>query len=257
MAEKQFEGNREGGYVFISHSHLDIDKVRILRNRMEEEGFEPLCFYLKCLTEEDEITGLIQREIDAREWFVYVDSKNARNSDWVAKERTYIDGLSGKKILHVNLNHCSSMESVASLIMRCQRVVLSYAQKDAEIARRFRKIMVNRDLQVFWGNEESSLTCRDATISGAICQAAKAGCVVCIITKHSVVSGHQLDELIYAEMNQAYVCPIVLGNVELPSTWRYHLMNYNMMHMEENPSEEQIVEVVRDIEQILMSRYTR
>ena len=85
MAEKQFGGNREGGYVFISHSHLDIDKVRILRNRMEEEGFEPLCFYLKCLTEEDEITGLIQREIDAREWFVYVDSKNARNSDWVAK----------------------------------------------------------------------------------------------------------------------------------------------------------------------------
>ena len=42
--------NENGGYVFISHSHKDIEKVRILRNVMEENGFEPLCFFLKCLT---------------------------------------------------------------------------------------------------------------------------------------------------------------------------------------------------------------
>ena len=44
----------QGGYVFISHSHQDIQKVRQIRNAMEEAGFEPLCFYLKCLSDEDE-----------------------------------------------------------------------------------------------------------------------------------------------------------------------------------------------------------
>ena len=74
---KDFEnwGKGEGGYMFISHSHLDIEKVRKIRNALEEAGFDPLCFYLKCLTDEDEVEGLIKREIDAREWFVYIDSK--------------------------------------------------------------------------------------------------------------------------------------------------------------------------------------
>ena len=32
--------NMEGGYVFLSHSHLDIRQVRKIRNKMEEEGSE-------------------------------------------------------------------------------------------------------------------------------------------------------------------------------------------------------------------------
>ena len=83
--EKNKWNGRDGGYVFISHSHKDIAEVRKLRNRLEENGFEPLCFYLKCLTDKDEVDGLIKREIDAREWFVYVDSPNARDSEWVRK----------------------------------------------------------------------------------------------------------------------------------------------------------------------------
>ena len=60
------------GYVFISHSHKDIKKVRKIRNMIENSGFEPLYFFLKCLTD-DVVEGLIKREIDARDWFVYVD----------------------------------------------------------------------------------------------------------------------------------------------------------------------------------------
>lgn len=37
--------NNEGGWVFISHSHQDIDKVRYIRNRLEQRGFEPLLFF--------------------------------------------------------------------------------------------------------------------------------------------------------------------------------------------------------------------
>ena len=61
-----------GGFLFISHSHKDMDKVRQLRNNLEDEGYEPLCFYLKALDDsEEELDDLIKREIDAREWFIY------------------------------------------------------------------------------------------------------------------------------------------------------------------------------------------
>ena len=44
-----------GGFLFISHSHKDLKKVRQLRNNLEEAGYEPLCFYLKCLDDSDEL----------------------------------------------------------------------------------------------------------------------------------------------------------------------------------------------------------
>lgn len=66
--------NKEGGWVFLSHSHQDINKVRKIRNLLEQRGFEPLLFFLKCLTDDDEIEDLIKREITEREWFIYVVS---------------------------------------------------------------------------------------------------------------------------------------------------------------------------------------
>ena len=52
-----------------------------------------LMFYLKCLSDENEIEELIKREIDEREWFIYADSQNARASRWVQTEREYIETL--------------------------------------------------------------------------------------------------------------------------------------------------------------------
>ena len=66
---------KDGGWIFISHSHLDIELVRKIRNELEAKGFEPLLFYLKCLNDDSEIEDLIKREINEREWFIYVDSE--------------------------------------------------------------------------------------------------------------------------------------------------------------------------------------
>mgnify|MGYP000410830220 CR=1 FL=1 len=41
--------NKNGGWIFIFHSHLDIDIVRRIRNKLEDRGFEPLMFFLKCI----------------------------------------------------------------------------------------------------------------------------------------------------------------------------------------------------------------
>ena len=97
-------------YWFISHSHLDIEKVRIVRNVIEEVFFyEPILFFLKCLSDDNEITNLIEREISERVWFVYCQSENAANSIYVQQERRYLDDLIAKghkkKKISINLDN--------------------------------------------------------------------------------------------------------------------------------------------------------
>lgn len=86
-------------YFFISHSHKDIEKVRIVRNTIEESFYnEPILFFLKCLEDDNEITSLLKREIDARLWFIYCNSKNADASKYVQEERKYVQSLIDKGI---------------------------------------------------------------------------------------------------------------------------------------------------------------
>ena len=88
-------------YFFISHSHLDIEKVRLIRNTIEDTFFyEPILFFLKCISNDNELQDLLQREISERIWFVYCKSENASNSKYVQKERAYVNQLikNGKKI---------------------------------------------------------------------------------------------------------------------------------------------------------------
>ena len=77
-------------WLFVSHSHKDLDTVRFVRNILEEYRFNPLLFYLKCIDDDDELDSLIKREIDSRPYFLLCNSKNARNSRWVKEEVEYI-----------------------------------------------------------------------------------------------------------------------------------------------------------------------
>lgn len=77
-------------WVFLSHSNKDYEKVRQVRNMLEELSFRPLMFFLHCLNDDDEIDSLIKREIDCRTRFILCDSENARKSHWVQKEVEYI-----------------------------------------------------------------------------------------------------------------------------------------------------------------------
>ena len=81
-------------WVFLSHSNKDYEKVRQVRNLLEEQEFRPLMFFLKCLNDDDEIDDLIKREIKERTRFILCDSQNAQNSKWVQREVEFIqDGL--------------------------------------------------------------------------------------------------------------------------------------------------------------------
>ena len=77
-------------WVFLSHSNKDYDKVRQVRNALEDYSLRPLMFFLHCLEDDEEIDSLIKREIDCRTRFLLCDSENARASKWVQKEVEYI-----------------------------------------------------------------------------------------------------------------------------------------------------------------------
>lgn len=77
-------------WVFLSHSNKDYEKVRLVRNMLEEQSLRPLMFFLHCLNDNEEIDSLIKREIDCRTRFILCDSENARKSHWVQKEVEYI-----------------------------------------------------------------------------------------------------------------------------------------------------------------------
>ena len=89
-------------YIFVSHSQKDIAKVRQVRDYLESKSFEPILFNLKCLTDHDELTTLVKREIEARTCFLYLDSPNARASERVKAEVSYAEKLQ-KKVFTVNL----------------------------------------------------------------------------------------------------------------------------------------------------------
>ncbi len=266
MAESNYLKNGNGGYVFISHSHNDIEQVRKIRNYMEEQGFEPLCFYLKCLNDDSEIEDLIKREIRAREWFVYVDSENARNSKWVQKEREYIASLEGKKILAVKLddeNDLSkkidneiSIKRVSERIMNSMRVFISCSSRDQELADKIRSVMLAKDLRVFdWHDipEESDYI---DWIPDALKKTAEEGCLLSIVSQNGMKSVWCYRELMHVMANGGMILPVIVGkDVELTVKYKFLLEGVKCVTIDQEPSKEQLEMIVNEAEKLLLEKF--
>ncbi|MBQ7713100.1 MAG: toll/interleukin-1 receptor domain-containing protein [Clostridia bacterium] len=133
-------------YVFVSHSHLDIAKVRVLRNYLESLRAEPILFFLKSLSDKDTITDLIEKEIDARLWFILCDSSNARESEWVRSETEYAQQTHKTYQMRVDLERDfagddlteekkDEIRSTLRSIEQTKAIFLNYSHKDAEVVR--------------------------------------------------------------------------------------------------------------------------
>jgi TIR domain-containing protein len=138
-----------GAWIFLSHSHHDIYEVRRIRNQLEEMGHFPILFFLKCLDSKDELDPLLQREIEARDFFLLCDSPNARNSRWVQKEVAFIKALSGKVYELVDLT--ADWEQQLSVIQSLSRrvtIFLSYSFRNSRAVERFRSALVTAGYRV-------------------------------------------------------------------------------------------------------------
>ena len=246
------ENKAEGGFVFVSHSHEDIAEVRKLRNALEQAGFEPLCFYLKCMDKcmEDpalqaELKSLLRREIDAREWFVYVNSRHSRNSSWVQYERECVAKAGTKKVYQMNLEEQDSVEQMAKKILKNLRIFMSYAHKDTPIAHRIKQKLMEKDYRVFLAEDITAGCEWVATIASTILEAAKSGCVLALLTENSVKSPSVMREIEFAIEKGGNVIPVLLGEVILPDKLGFLLWKRQMYQLPADPSDTELEEMVQ------------
>lgn len=137
-------------WIFISHSSEDFNKVRKIRNYLEEKSYRPLMFYLKCLESDEEIYDLITREIDVRTRFILCDSENARSSYWVKKEMDYISNHEPpRSFLRIDLSQSDDViHSQLDSYINQMNIFLSYPIKHHDLFNKIRSRLNKYDLKV-------------------------------------------------------------------------------------------------------------
>jgi len=194
-------GDKErGGWIFVSHSTKDIDAVYRVRDVLETRGHHPLLFFLRCLTEEDEIDNLITREIEARNFFLYCDSPNARGSAWVQRELEFIRSLPDRVVHEVDLEE-DPVTQVASIreLSRAQTLFLSYANTDHEVVEAIAARLIEAEYRI-WEPQGSFSAGGVASelVRGGVAEALDDGFVLVFLSPHSVQSEWVRHETEYA-----------------------------------------------------------
>ncbi len=252
----------EGGYIFVSHCHKDLEKVRIIRNVLEEYGYEPLCFYLRCLTDDDEVEGLIQREIDSRDIFLYVESENAKQSKWVTKERNYISGRKDKSIYTINIDEEEDISENIKELLKRTRVFISYSHKDHYLFEKIKDKLITKDLKVFDDTELSVGSDWEVSIQDNIEFACKYGCFVTLITSNILNSMYARNELLSALKickNENSIIPIFVDDAvtsdyqQTPSEF-LELNLIQSPRISANPSDEELEKLANYIRNKLVHR---
>lgn len=177
-------------WVFVSHSNKDIDAVRSVRDELERLGHHPLLFFLKCINDKDELDGLITREIEARNFFLYCDSPSARQSDWVQRELAFIRGLPGR-VCHVVDLQSDLLTQVLSIkeLSRRATVFLSFARTDWPLVEPIFNALVAVEYRV-WSDVQSLRPADDIGehITTAINEAIDQGFVLLFLTPSFLTS---------------------------------------------------------------------
>ena len=170
-------------WVFLSHSHEDYEKVRKVRDMLEDQHMRPLMFFLKCLNDHDEIDSLIKREIDCRTRFILCDSENARKSDWVKEEVKYIKD---QDRIYETINVDWPIEKIKSKLSEFKRkatLFLSYSRIDQALAKYIYNRLSKFDFQVFCDIESLTVGDFEEQISSAMNSASKKGCIIVILNE--------------------------------------------------------------------------
>ena len=205
----------KGGWIFISHSSNDIQKVRIIRNEFEKYGQNPLAFHLKCLNDETdenkrELCDLIKREISVRDWFVYCESPSAKNSLYVKMERDYVNQCNKQFIWEIDLdqNIESIKEKIKNICTSIQVYVL-YSQKDVKIVTPLMQELKKSDFQV-WDNK--------MMINDSFFDVKEKGFLLFICTQNTLINNSLFAELSERKKNGATIIALVF-DVVIPENY--------------------------------------
>lgn len=214
-------------WIFLSHSNKDYDKVRKVRNMLEEQELRPIMFFLKCLNDDDEIDGLIKREIDCRTRFILCNSENARKSKWVQREIEYIKSQQKPyAVIDLSKNEKDILDQLKE-VRRRSKLFISYAREDHALASHIYNRLSKYDYDVFidyknlTGGEDYSLH-----IQNEIMSSAEKGYIIALLTENGLKSKWVNHEIHLAcEYDKTHntgrksVVPIVIGD-KVPDNYR-------------------------------------
>ena len=196
----------EGAWIFLSHSHRDLVKVREIRDELERMGHNPLIFFLKCLEDDgSELPDLLQREIGARTWFILCDSPHARASKWVQEEVTMIKSSEGKvfEVVDLSKDLQRELQKLTNLSKRAT-IFLSYTSADADVAKRVSATLLSADFRVFQDSINiSSGEKYQAVIQSSLDESLANGFVLLLLSAASLTSQFCKQETEYA-LRRAY-----------------------------------------------------
>ena len=247
-----------GAWIFLSHSTKDWTEVRRVRNLLEERGHRPLVFFLKCLSDHEELSELLKREIKARTWFLLCDSENARLSSYVQEEIAYIEDMQGNysEVIHLNDEIKKQIERIDRLCKRLT-VFLSYSRKDEEIAIRIQEALVRQDYSVWCDQDIPAGADFSQEIQSRLDPAIERGFVLLLLSPNYWASGFCLNELNYAMQKsfgsgKANIVPILLPGVQgppsaLPGSLQLSLAGVQMFDFSRGDFDTNIATLVKNL----------
>ncbi len=221
-------------WIFLSHSSADFDKVRLIRNYLEEKSYRPLMFYLKCLETEEETFDLIKREIDVRTRFILCNSKNAQNSDWVRKEMDYIKNARPKRSYEV-IDLSKPLEQLKPELdkyMDKTNVFISYSLLRQHVFDMINERLSKYDIRVFYPDKDAKLreSLGDQDIKNTITYVSSYGYYILLADDDSIKGEWAIRELEQAIEMDAKIFVIALSENALE--WcRYNNKNIPKSHI--------------------------
>lgn len=249
-------------WVFISHSNLDYDNVRRVRDLLENDGFRPIMFYLKCLEDnkdDAELESLLSREIDSRNRFILCNSKHTNTNPrprWVEFE---INHIKSRKRYYQTVDIETSDEDLKKQLASFRKnstAFISYSRKDQylyDIVQR--TLRTKMDYKVF--DAKIDLVIGDDytnKITKEIDNAIENGVFIPIITENSLASSWCWKEIRYALKHPSNrIIPLVHERINKSTPGRDQLMSYLGNRQWLLFSTEQIDNALEKLSHIIMS----
>ena len=140
-------------WIFISHASDDLLRVREVRNYLESKGASPLLFHLKALAEPEEFWPIIEREIAARNFFLYCQSTVADEREWVRRERAAVEAAKRKRPIRIDSIRVDGGDldfAKLDAFLAKTRVFPSFTSGDRKAVRPFLLAMERAGFQVFF-----------------------------------------------------------------------------------------------------------
>jgi hypothetical protein len=201
-------------WIFVSHASADLKAVRQVRNYLEEKDASPLLFHLLALEHEEEFWPVIEREIVARDFFLYCESEAAARSPWVERERAAVAKAQGRKTKRVSAIRVDDGEldlRALDAFIATTRVFPSFKREDKPIVAPFLDELEGRGFEVF--NDLEMLVPGDdwqARIVAELDRASTHGWVIAFLSQRSMQSPWVQREIHHAQYLGARFVPVLI-----------------------------------------------